>query len=52
MTDLLACPVCAAPAPPQRITSEPWCCSVAYFRTFQHIAAPSAPAHKEVAATA
>jgi hypothetical protein len=51
MTDLLACPVCAAPTPPQRITTEPWCCSISCFRTFHDVAAPDAPAQKEVAAT-
>jgi hypothetical protein len=52
MTNLPACSLCTAPAPTGRIITEPWCCSVACFRTFQHIAASSAPAHKEVTATA
>jgi hypothetical protein len=52
MTNLRACPVCAAPAHAGRIITEPWCCSVGCFRTFHHIDAPGSPAHKEVAASA
>lgn len=52
MTDLDACPVCAAPAPANRITAEPWCCSIGCFRTFHDVAAPSASAQEEVVATA
>ena len=40
MTSLLFCPVCAAPTPSNRITGEPWCCSIDCFRTFHRIAAP------------
>ena len=52
MTNLRACPVCAASAPANRITAEPWCCSVDCFRTFHRMAAPDAPTQKEVAAIA
>ncbi|MGO8827135.1 MAG: hypothetical protein ACLQU9_18110 [Acidimicrobiales bacterium] len=52
MTNLRACPVCAAPAPANRITAEPWCCSVDCFRTFHRMAAPGAPDQKEVVAIA
>ncbi|MHB8328363.1 MAG: hypothetical protein ACYDD6_01835 [Acidimicrobiales bacterium] len=52
MMNLPACPVCAAPAPANRITAEPWCCSVDCFRTFHRITAHGAPTQKEVAATA
>ena len=52
MTNLLTCPVCAAPAPADRVTTEVWCCSIACFRTFHHVAEPGSPAHEEVVATA
>lgn len=52
MTSLLACPVCTAPTPTDRITAEVWCCSIACFRTFRHIAASGSPAHEEAPAVA
>ena len=44
MTALGACPVCATPTPPDRLTTEPWCCSIACYRTFHHIEQPEPPA--------
>jgi len=52
MTNLLVCPVCSTLVPSSRITAEPWCCSIDCFRTFHRIAAPDAPAQKEVTAIA
>ena len=51
MTSRLIRPVCAAPTPAEGITAEVWCCSIACFRTFHHVAEPGSPAHEEVVAT-
>jgi hypothetical protein len=43
MTTLTACPVCGTPRPANRLGNQPWCCSVACYRTFHGIPEPVTP---------
>lgn len=43
MTAMRACPVCATPTPPERISNEPWCCSLACYRHFHGLKEPESP---------
>jgi len=43
VTALGACPVCATPTPPERISNEPWCCSLACYRRFDGLEEPKSP---------
>lgn len=38
-----ACPVCATPRPADRAGNEPWCCSIACYRSFHHIPQTDSP---------
>jgi hypothetical protein len=52
VTALRACPVCATPTPPERITNEPWCCSINCYRIFHRIDPPESPScHDNVTMT-
>jgi hypothetical protein len=37
------CPVCATPTPANRISDQPWCCSIACYRAFWGIEQPAPP---------
>lgn len=37
MTTLTACPVCATPRPANRMSGQPWCCSILCYRAFSAI---------------
>lgn len=39
----LGCPVCATPTPAGRLHGQPWCCSIACYRTFWGITQPETP---------
>jgi hypothetical protein len=41
MTGLNACPTCGASRPSNRAGIEHWCCSIACYRSFHGITAPS-----------
>jgi len=43
MTDLNACPICGDARPANRTGAEPWCCSLACYRSFHGIGQPEAP---------
>jgi len=43
MTTLHACPVCATPTPPERISNEPWCCSLPCYHRFHGLDEPEPP---------
>ena len=40
---LTVCPVCATPRPPDRTGDQPWCCSIACYRTFHQNPEPTSP---------
>jgi hypothetical protein len=40
MTILTACPVCGTPRPANRVSGEPWCCSISCYRTFHGLDQP------------
>jgi predicted nucleic acid-binding Zn ribbon protein len=46
------CPVCGTPRPADRISDEPWCCSINCYRTFWHIPTPELPSCHDVVTTA
>ncbi len=43
MTTLDVCPICATPAPPDRHSDQPWCCSLVCYHSFHGIDQPQPP---------
>lgn len=40
MTELSACPACGTPRPANRAGDDPWCCSIACYRSFHRLDQP------------
>jgi life-span regulatory factor Ecl1 len=47
MISVGACPICGTPRPAERMSAEPWCCSLACYRAFHGIDQPEASSSQE-----